>query len=314
MSNDALITQFRHTLTDAGRNPATIRQRIGDITRLARTHNDLLGITTVELRRYLANPVWAPAYRKNTTTSIRQFYRWAHTTEQIDHDPAHDLPAVKVPSRPPLNATPENVVLSAFHAGTLRERAILLLAATMGLRRTEIATLHPTARTGNKLRVLGKNDKTRELTLDTLTLDVLKKLEREQGSDSYYFPGRFGGHVHSATVYKWVKQHLGDQWTLHACRRRAATAGYRANKNVFAVQQFLGHASVATTQIYVNVSEEEVADIAQAASLGNTHYARHIAGLPPQQQPDPNSHATFLRDLASITGRAREFGFEIFIR
>src|SRR6218665_223154 len=186
MSNDALITQFRHTLTDAGRNPATIRQRIGDITRLARTHNDLLGITTVELRRYLANPVWAPP------------------TEQIDHDPAQDLPAVKVPSRPPLNATPENVVLSAFHAGTLRERAILLLAATMGLRRTEIATLPPTARTGNKLRVLGKNDKTRELTLDTLTLDVLKKLEREQGSDSYYFPGRFGGHVHSATVYKWV--------------------------------------------------------------------------------------------------------------
>src|SRR6218665_2686699 len=102
MSNDALITQFRHTLTDAGRNPATILQRIGDIPRLARTHNVLPGTPPVELLRYLANPLWTPAYRKNTTTSRRQFYRWAHTTEQIDHDPAHDLPAVKVPSRPPL--------------------------------------------------------------------------------------------------------------------------------------------------------------------------------------------------------------------
>src|SRR6218665_3597637 len=109
MSNDALITQFRHTLTDARKNPATTRQRTGDITRLARTHNDLLGITTVELRRYLANPVWAPAYRKTTPTTIRQLYRRPHTTEQNHQDPAPDLPAVKVPSRPPLNATPENV-------------------------------------------------------------------------------------------------------------------------------------------------------------------------------------------------------------
>ncbi|WP_448810541.1 tyrosine-type recombinase/integrase [Agromyces bauzanensis] len=205
-------------------------------------------------------------------------------------------------------------MLDAFEAGTLHERAIIALAATMGLRRTEIATLHPMDRTENTLRVLGKNRAVRYLQLDENTLACLLSLEEEQGRESYYFPGRFGGHVHPATVYKWAKALIGHDWTLHACRRRAATEGYRATHNVYAVQQFLGHSSIATTQIYVNVNAEDVAAVANTATLSRSPTSRHIAGLPHALRTDIDEKERFLHELAHLTRVAREHGMEVLIR
>ncbi|TYL50445.1 tyrosine-type recombinase/integrase [Agromyces mariniharenae] len=219
-----------------------------------------------------------------------------------------------VPRRPALPASPETVVLTAFESGTLHERTMLLLAATMGLRRTEIASLHPADRRERVIRVHGKNSTVRELTLDKLTYELLIQVEAEQGRDSYYFPGRFGGHVHPATVYKWLKPHLGPEWTLHSCRRRAATVGYRATKNVYAVQQFLGHSSVETTQIYVDVGAEDIAAVAAAASLVSARSTRHVAGLRPEERDDIDDKGEFLADLASLTSRARIYGLELTIR
>lgn len=191
---------------------------------------------------------------------------------------------------------------------------MLLLAATMGLRRSEIAALHPMDRVERTIRVLGKNSTVRELTLDKLTYELLLELEQEQGQESYFFPGRFGGHIHPATVYKWLKRHLGPEWTLHSCRRRAATVGNRATKNVYAVQRFLGHASIETTQIYVDVGAEEIAAIATAASLASSRTARHLAGAPPSERSDIDEKSTFITDLASLTSRARIYGLELTIR
>lgn len=188
----------------------------------------------------------------------------------------------------------------------LAERAIILLAATMALRRTEIASLHPKQRDGNKLTIMGKGDRVRTLTLDVVTLSVLRDIEALQGCENYYFPGRFGGHLHPCTVYRWVKRHVGEQWHLHSLRRRAAKVGFTKTRNIRAVQEFLGHESLNTTQLYINVTEDEVAAVAQAASLRSS--------TAPTSEITQSDQSHLVRSLHEISAQVRELGLELVIR
>ncbi|TAM68586.1 MAG: hypothetical protein EPN48_11335 [Microbacteriaceae bacterium] len=99
-----------------------------------------------------------------------------------------------------------------------------------------------------------------------MTLAALVGLEGVQGRGSYYFPGRFGGHLQSSTVYRWVTERTPG-WTLHSLRHRAATIGYSRTQDLRATQELLGHASPATTQIYTAVSFADIQAVVRAASL-----------------------------------------------
>lgn len=311
-----LLEKYETYLGAIGRRPGTIEQRVGDIRRLAEFHGEVLRLGVHDLLAYYeAHPTWQPEYRRKIRASLTMFYRWARLVGHIEQDPTEDLEPVSVPMREP-RPTPDDVILDAFEDMNLHERAMLLLAATMGLRRTEIATLHPAARAGDQLYIEGKGGNTRILTLDPLTLEYLVLLEQLQGTDSHYFPGRFGGHVHPATVYSWVTRHLGRPWTLHNCRTRAGTVGFRGTKNLRAVQKFLGHRSIATTEVYVGVLQDEVASVANATSLAFSRDRQSTPGRPnvPKRKDRVEEHKQFLQDLASVTTRAKKFGIELTLR
>lgn len=275
-----LTRQFRHHLLDQGYARGTVLQREGDVARLANLH-PLLQVTADDLATYLspARTAWRPEYRKRVSASLRIFFTWAHARGLIDSNPALALAPVRVPRAIP-RPVPEAVVLSGFSAGTLAERAMLALGATLGLRREEIASAHPRNRSGATLRVVGKNSDERVLPLDDLTASLLHELEVEQGIDSYYFPGRFGGHVHPATVYKWVKARLGGEWSTHNLRHRAATIGLETTGDIRAVQEMLGHRSITSTQLYTAVTGTRILDVVAATSLGEDSSSRRVAGTP----------------------------------
>jgi integrase/recombinase XerC len=90
------------------------------------------------------------------------------------------------------------------------------------------------------------------------------RAELEDRPGGFLFPGRFAGHVHPATVQKQVKRASGT--APHALRHRFATRAYAGTRDLFAVQQLLGHASPETTQVYVAVAGDAlVAAVAAAA-------------------------------------------------
>lgn len=307
-----LLRKFEKALRNTNVREGTVKARIADIRRLQRSVPDLRNASTEELLAHL-NPQWSVEYRKRTTASIRAFYRWAHAEELIETDPAKVLPSVRVPTRPPLPPAPRQTVLRAFEEGTLHERAIIALAATEALRRTEIATLHPQDRHDMTLHVTGKGGKTREVPLDDITHRILLNLEEEQGRDAYYFPGRFGGHAHPCTIYKWAKRLLGD-WSLHSCRRRGATDAFDANPNLMALRDFLGHSSVETSRYYVTVHKKEIEQMVRATSLGYSKNARYIAGLPREDRTHIDEKSQFLEDLKSVTKRAHDLGLDLVLR
>jgi len=65
-----------------------------------------------------------------------------------------------------------------------------------------------------------------------------------------------------------ISRLMPDGWSMHKLRHRFATRGYAGTGNLRAVQEALGHASVATTQRYTAISSREVRSVADAAACG----------------------------------------------
>ncbi|WP_169514891.1 tyrosine-type recombinase/integrase [Humibacter albus] len=253
-----------------GLGPSSVQTRLSDLQRFTRRHPDILMATTLDLTTYLAGGIesrgWGAEYVKKIRSSLRSFYQWTTIQGLTPVDPAYGLPRVRVPRALP-HPTPEDVVRAAMARAPESVRAMILLAATEGLRRSEIAALHPDDRRGDAILVRGKGGRQRLVPLDSLTGTVLDNLERLQGLREHYFPGRFGGHLHPCTIYKKVTEYTPG-FTLHSLRHRAATIGYASTRDLRATQEFLGHQSPATTQIYTAIDTDALRNIVNANSLG----------------------------------------------
>lgn len=72
----------------------------------------------------------------------------------------------------------------------------------------------------------------------------------------YAFPGN--DHLSPRWVGKLVADAMPDAWTMHSLRHRFATRAYAVDRDVFAVQELLGHASPTTTRAYVLVDRKRL--------------------------------------------------------
>lgn len=143
------------------------------------------------------------------------------------------------------------------------------LAGEAGLRRAEVAQVHTddllTDRDGAQLIVHGKGGKQRVVGITSSLADAI---HRECPSGGYVFPGQIDGHVSPDYVGKLVSRLMPPGWSIHKLRHRYATRGYAGTHNLRAVQEALGHASVATTQRYTAVSAREIRLVSEAAAWG----------------------------------------------
>ena len=78
------------------------------------------------------------------------------------------------------------------------------------------------------------------------------------------FPGRIDGHLSARRVGELATATLPGVWTLHTLRHGCATRVHNATHDLIAVQQLLGHASVATTQRYVATDQARLRAAVQA--------------------------------------------------
>lgn len=262
-----MLARYEKHLRARRNSRGTIDLRMSAIRRFRATEDQLREATRADAEQYFeSHDHWSANYHNKTLESLQLFYRWARRNGHVPPNPFKHLEKVPVPAAVPKPA-PDSVVLDAFEQGTLAERAMLCLGATEGLRRTEIASAHPRNRDGGTLLVIGKGAKERVVPLDSLTRSLLEDIERLQGVDEYYFPGRFTGHVHPATVYSWLKRNLGDDWSTHNLRHRAATVALEKTLDLRGVQELLGHARLDTTQGYTAVSVERLRALVNETSL-----------------------------------------------
>ncbi|WP_171046755.1 tyrosine recombinase XerC [Pseudarthrobacter sp. NamE5] len=285
----ALGAFARYLTAERAVSPHTLRGYVGDVRSLL-AHASGEGARALEdldlgtLRRWLGTQSQAGAARTTLarrSASIRVFTAWALGEERLTADPALRL---KAPKRErSLPAVLQARQLARLLAGleeaaaegaplAVRNRAIVELLYATGVRVGELAgldidDLDPDRRT---LRVIGKGNKERTVPYGVpaaLAVDDWLRRGRpvlaKATSGPALFLGSRGGRVDQRQVRAMVNtlfDELGDTSALgpHAFRHSAATHLLDGGADLRAVQEILGHSSLATTQIYTHVSVDRL--------------------------------------------------------
>ena len=133
------------------------------------------------------------------------------------------------------------------------------------MRRAEVACCHRDDLiedlTGFSLLIHGKGGKERIVPLT----DSVAQAIMDFCDHGYLFPGQEDGHLSAMYVGKLISGLMPQSWSMHKLRHRFATKGLRATGNLLAVRDALGHASVATTQIYTKGSRDDVRQVVAGA-------------------------------------------------
>ena len=285
--DEALITAFAdHLELERRLSEHTVAAYRRDLTQLAvflaRQRRSLVVATYPELRRFLAQQAtlgYARSSIARRVGAIHTFYRWATGRHLVPRDPAALLGRPKVVNRLPTvlrvreaaelveaPTAPEDAD-PAGSAVALRDRAILELMYGSGLRVAEVAglTVDRVDLARGRVMVLGKGSKEREVPMSEpacVATEVYLALARaemsEKGSVAMFF-NRRGNPIGTRDIRRLVARYgaqmpSGRHVTPHTLRHSFATHLLEGGADIRAVQELLGHASVATTQRYTHVS------------------------------------------------------------
>jgi integrase/recombinase XerD len=215
-----------------------------------------------------------------TLSTVRSFHRFLLREGVAERDPAAGLRQPKLPrSLPhPLSVDEVGRLLDAPAPGTpvgLRDRALLELLYGSGLRVSELVGLDvdDVDLEEGAVRVLGKGGKEREVPLGTFGRDAVRTyltrarpvFAHERSGGAVLLSQR-GGRLSRQSVNRILAAHvaaarIGRRVTPHSLRHSFATHLLEGGADVRVVQELLGHASVATTQIYTLVTEEHLREV-----------------------------------------------------
>lgn len=213
----------------------------------------------------LSDPAWSREHRKGVRAALVSFYNYCVERGLCDHNPAAKLPKVAAARPTPRPAT-DDIWCALLQTAPRRELLMARLACEAGMRRAEVAVCHADDLIhdlhGASLIVHGKGGKQRVVPI-TKSLAAAIRSYRSFG---YLFPGQIDGHISAHHVGKLISALMPPGWSMHKLRHRYATRGYAGTGNLRAVQEALGHASVATTQIYTAVASTDVRAVSEAAS------------------------------------------------
>jgi integrase/recombinase XerC len=279
----------RHLTSERDLSSHSVRAYVADVRglllHLSRLgYDDLAGADLRSLRSWLAQQQSLGKSRgtlARRATAARVFTAWAHRTRRIPADPGALLGSPKTHRGLPdvLRQRDASALLDV--AGTaaddgapvgVRDLAMLELLYATGIRVGELCGLDvdDLDRSRRVVRVFGKGRKERSVPYGAPAARALDQwLDRGRpalarpGSGPALFLGARGGRVDQRTVRRVVHVLLAEvpdapDLSPHGLRHSAATHLLEGGADLRSVQELLGHASLATTQIYTHVSGERL--------------------------------------------------------
>jgi len=252
------IAGYSTHLRAIGRSPGTVRVRTHYVERfLTDVGLDPWDVTRDDVETWLAGMTWAASTRRCAIASLRDFYRWALDRGYVTASPVAGVKPPRAYSPPP-HPMPEDAYADALQRASGDMWWLLRILAETGIRRGECARMHSGDVAGRWLTVHGKGGRVRRVPLPA---DLAAWIVARGG---YVWPGRRAEHVPPDTITQRVHDHCG--YGPHSLRHRFASRIYAATGDVLAVQQLLGHASLATTQVYLGLGEDRLIAAAAAAA------------------------------------------------
>jgi integrase/recombinase XerC len=210
-------------------------------------------------------------------SAIRSFYRWLQREARARTNPAAGVRAPKAARKLPnvFDADELGALLDTPGADALasRDQAMLEVFYSSALRLSELCALawDDLDLDGGSVRVVGKGAKTRIVPVGARAAEALRAWRAESGRTAGpVFPGRGGSPISPRAVQQRLKRWAEARgvWKRvhpHLLRHSAASHLLESSGNLRAVQELLGHADIATTQVYTHLDFQHLARVYDAA-------------------------------------------------
>ncbi len=208
--------------------------------------------------------------RARKVACLRSFFKYLFSkTKLIDNNPAAELDSPKVTKTLPKYLELDdcrrllNVIDGEFKE---RDYCIILLFLNCGMRLSELVNINITDISGDTLVVTGKGDKERTIYLNKSCIEAIENYlnvrpKTEEFGEYALFLSKRRNRISNKTVQYTVKKYIKlagldpKKYSTHKLRHTAATLMYtHGDVDIRALQEILGHSSVATTEIYTHVN------------------------------------------------------------
>jgi integrase/recombinase XerC len=286
-SLDTALAAYLRTLAGANKSEATIRAYRTDLqqflTFLRETNcaidvaDDITRADVEEYLAQLAGQGLSGTTRARKLAALREFFRFLQGNGLIERDPSQavETPRKERGSRTALRPD-EHTKLLSLAGGNPRDYAILQVFLQTGIRVSELCALtrEDIDFAERLLRVTGKGQKTRTIELEKRGIQAIRNYlaVRPESLHEELFLNYQREPLSERGVRKMLAKYLkGSGITKkispHSLRHTFAT--YKAGRGVspYVLREWLGHARLDTTQIYVHMARENTKKVMEATSL-----------------------------------------------
>lgn len=282
-----MLQQFLEYLRyELNRAPLTVEAYSLDISQfqdwLAPENPDTVDFTDVsasDVRAWLAALAKegdTPRTLRRKIISLRSLFKWMMKKGYIKNSPLRDVPLPKIPKPLPdlVKAAEIEQALTKIseedNETSILNSLVVEILYTLGIRRAELVGLDDSDISFSKgeIKVTGKRSKQRIVPAPQNLLDKIKRWQDyrnqteeipEEESPLFVIKGK---RISPNQVYRIVNQALSQSTARkkspHALRHSFASGMLNGGAEIDSVREFLGHASLATTQIYTHISLNEI--------------------------------------------------------
>ena len=207
-------------------------------------------------------------------SAIRSFMNYLLREGMIKNNPAEGVKTPKAPKKLPgvldIQQISQLLDIQETDPLSLRDKAIMELIYSSGLRLSEIVRLNPIDLnlSDKSLTVIGKGDKTRMLPIGNEAIKSLRswlscRNELANPEEEALFVGSRGNRLSRRSIQSRIKHWArknGIQQDVypHLLRHSFATHMLEASGDLRAVQELLGHKDISTTQVYTHLDFEHL--------------------------------------------------------
>jgi len=236
-------------------------------------------------------------------SAVRSFYRFYNKQGAAQHNPAQSVAAPKAQKNLPkaldVDAVAALLALQGEALIDVRDRAILELFYSSGLRLSELVQLNTDSidLADALVSVVGKGNRSRSLPLGRYALAALQQwlALRPHNTGKALFLSKRGQRLAQRSIQARLKKHslqqgLGQHVHPHMLRHSFASHMLESSGDLRAVQEMLGHANLATTQIYTHLDFQHLAKVydsahprAQRRRSGDKTNSQHHSTNPAQE-------------------------------
>jgi integrase/recombinase XerC len=284
---DELARQRRqspHTVSNYRRDLCVLDRLIGELPGV--THENL---QSHHVRRFVVQLHSAGLSGRSLARKLsawRGFFRWLGARGEISANPVDGVKAPRRPQLLPKVLSPDEAMhLLDCNDGKktqegqeepleLRDQAMFELFYSSGLRLAELISLDLSCLSDladGEIRVLGKRNKTRIVPVGGKAREAIQHWVERRGEvakaeETALFVGQRGARIHPRVVEERLKQRAQAQEMRvgvhpHMLRHSVASHLLQSSGDLRAVQEMLGHSSIASTQVYTHLDFQHLAQV-----------------------------------------------------